>query len=81
MDTNQKEFEDEFYVFREKIKELERRVATIVIQALDDSENLIDRFKILEFFDGMLQRPLIQEEVEKRVIKLIEEFKDDLKIV
>lgn len=31
MDTNMKEFEDEFYVFREKIKELERRVATIII--------------------------------------------------
>jgi hypothetical protein len=31
MDTNMKQFEDEFYVFREKIKELERRVATIII--------------------------------------------------
>ena len=54
MDTNMKQFEDEFYVFREKIKELERRVATIIIQSLDDSENLIDRFKIIEFFDVML---------------------------
>lgn len=31
MDINVKEFEDEFYTFREKIKELERRVATIII--------------------------------------------------
>ena len=81
MDTNMKEFEEEFYSFREKIKELERRIATIIIQSLDDSENLIDRFKIIEFFDVMLQRPLVQEEVEKRFVKLIDEFKDDLKTV
>ena len=31
MDTNNKDFEEEFYNFREKIKELERRVATIII--------------------------------------------------
>lgn len=54
MDTKMKQFEDEFYKFREKIKELERRVATIIIQSLDDSENIMERFKIIEFFDVML---------------------------
>ena len=81
MDISAKSFDDDFYNFRSKIKELERRLGAILTQSFDDTDTIIGKFKLLESFEGLLNRPIIQDELEKKHISLIEMFKEDLKAV
>jgi dynein heavy chain, axonemal len=81
MDIDQKRFEDDFYAFRHTIKELERRIAALLSSAFDDCDTLIGKFKLIDAFDGLLDRPSIQDELERRQIVLIELTRNDFKRV
>ncbi len=81
MDIVAKEFDDDFVIFRNKIKELERRLAAVITQGFDDCDTMNGRFKLLDSFEGLLDRPIIQDELEKKHIVLIEAYKQDLKTV
>lgn len=81
MDISVKKFDDDFYGFRCRIKELERRLASILTQGFDDSDTIQGKFKLLESFEGLLTRPIIQDELEKKHIILLELYKNDLKVV
>ena len=81
MDINSKKFEEDFFKFRDKMKELERRLSSIISQSFDDVETLLDRFKLLDSFEILLKRPVIQDELERKHIILLESYKIDLKIV
>ena len=59
MDIDVKEFDDDFYEFRSKIKELERRLASVITQGFDDQDTIYGRFKLLDSFEGLLTRPII----------------------
>lgn len=75
MDITVKEFDDHFYEFRSKIKELERRLASVITQGFDDYDTLHGRFKLLDSFEGLLSRPIIQDELEKKHIVLLDMYK------
>jgi dynein heavy chain len=81
MDIECREFEDDFFKFRQSIKALERRLASIVTQSFDDCDTIIGKFKLLDSFEGLLNRQIIQDEVEKKHVTLLELYKQDLKTV
>ena len=81
MNIDEKAFDEDFYEFRSKIKELERRLASIITQGFDDMDTIYGRFKLLDSFEGLLTRPIIQDELEKKHIVLLESYKSDLKTV
>ena len=81
MDIDKREFDDDFYKFRNEVKGLERRLASILTQGFDDCDTIIGKFKLLDSFEGLLNRPIIQDELEKKHINLLEIYKQDLKIV
>jgi dynein heavy chain len=81
MNIDKREFEDDFYKFKQRIKELERRLASILTQAFDDCDTIAGKFKLLDSFEGLLNRPNIQDELEKKHITLLELYKQDLKCV
>jgi dynein heavy chain len=81
MDIEKRMFDDDFYKFRQSIKGLERRLASILSQAFDDSDTIVGKFKLLDSFEGLLTRPIIQDELEKKHITLLELYKQDLKTV
>ena len=81
MDISIWKFDDDFYKFRCRIKELERRLASVLTQGFDDNDTIIGKFKLLESFEGLLNWPIIQDELEKKHIILLELYKQDLKIV
>ena len=66
MDIEQRAFDDDFYTFRQRIKELERRLASILTQGFDDSDTIAGKFKLLDAFEPLLSRPIIQDELEKK---------------
>lgn len=81
MEVERKAFDDDFYAFRNKIKELERRLGAVLTQAFDDCVNIYARFKLLDSFDTLLERPLIQDELERKHITLVQMYGQDLKRV
>ncbi|RYG70338.1 hypothetical protein EON64_00425, partial [archaeon] len=81
MDVGAKAFDDDFYEFRCSIKELERRLGAVVSLAFDDCSNVYGRFKLLDSFEGLLERPIIQDELEKKYIGLVQSYGADLKTV
>jgi dynein heavy chain, axonemal len=81
MDVSAKQFDDDFYEFRCSIKELERRLGSVVSLAFDDCATVYGRFKLLDSFDGLLERPIIQDELEKKYVGLVQAYGADLKDV
>ena len=80
MDVGAKRFDDDFYEFRCRIKELERRLGSLLTQAFDDAATIYGRFKLLDSFEGLLDRPIIQDELEKKHVLLVQQYGTDLKI-
>ncbi|GBG28212.1 Dynein heavy chain 2, axonemal [Hondaea fermentalgiana] len=81
MDVDAKAFDDDFYEFRVKIKELERRIASVLAQGFEDCPTITGRFKLLDSFEQFLERPVIQDELEHKHIVLLETFGKDLEAV
>jgi dynein heavy chain len=81
MNIERREFDDDFFNFRKSIKELERRLASVITQSFDDCDTLIGKFKLLDSFEGLLNRPIIQDDIERKHVTLLELFKQDLKCV
>ena len=71
MDIEVREFDDDFYKFRQRIKELERRLASVLTGSFDDCDTIIGKFKLLESFEGLLNRQIIQDELEKKHVTLL----------
>jgi len=81
MDIEQRAFDDDFFAFRQTIKELERRIAALLAQSFEDCNTIIGKFKLLESFEGLLNRPSINDELEKKQTVLLDLYKNDLKKV
>ena len=81
MDVECKQFDADFYNFQSQIKELERRLASVITQAFDDSVTVLMRFKLLDSFEGMLEREVVQTDLEKKNSDLLNEYAADLKQV
>lgn len=81
MDIEQRGFDDDFFKFRQRIKELERRLASVLTQSFDDCDTIVGKFKLLDAFEGLLNRPIIQDELERKQVTLLELYKEDLKVV
>ncbi|RLN47693.1 hypothetical protein BBJ29_000554 [Phytophthora kernoviae] len=81
MDLDEKHFEDDFYAFRSKNKELERRLASVINQAFDDAKTIVGRFKCLDCFEDLLDRQIIKNELERKHTSLIASYASDLHVV
>ena len=78
LDTEAKEFDDAFYEFRTSVRELEKRLASVLSQGFSDAPTLRAQFKLLDSFAGLTSRQVITEELEKRYIQMVSVFGDDV---
>ena len=81
MDVGVKRFDDDFYEFRVKVKELERRLGAVMNTAFDDCTTVYGRFKLFDTFECVVHRQVLQDEMEKKYIALLESFDEELKNV
>ena len=81
LDVGVKQFDDDFYAFRLVIKELERRLASVITQAFDDCTTVGTTFKLLDSFEGLLDREIIQADLERKHMDLLRAYGADLKEV
>ena len=78
MDLEAKHFEDSYYAFRGRIKELERRLGSVITQGFDDCSTVTGRFKLLDSFDSLVLRPIIADDLEKKHGALISSYATDV---
>lgn len=81
MDVGAKGFDDDFYQFRCSIKELERRLGAVVALAFDDCSTIYGRFKLFDSFEGLLDRPIIQDELESKYVNVVQQYGQDMKTI
>eukprot|EP00466_Bigelowiella_natans_P016290 jgi/Bigna1/92928/estExt_fgenesh1_pm.C_1000004 len=78
IDIDAEEFDDDFFAFRVKIRQLERTLAAMLIDSYDDNTTILARFDLLDAFHEVIQRPLIKEELEKKQIVLLQEYREEI---
>lgn len=71
LDLSNKSFEEEFYEFRTRMKELDRRLGSVVVQALDDASTVTGKFRVLDTFENLVFRAIVAEELEKKHASLV----------
>ena len=57
------------------------RLGSIIVQAFDDCSTLTATFKLLDSFDGMLEREIIASDLEKKHAALINSFGEEIRDV
>lgn len=78
MDIDTKQFDDHFYIFRTEVNELERRLASVIIQAFDDSTSILGSFKLLDSFEKLLEREILHSELQSKQAELLKEYLQDI---
>ena len=81
LDVDAKQFVTDFHNFRSVIRELERRLGQVVVAAFDDAANVTSTFKLLDSFEGLLEREAIAAELERKHFQLLLNYSDDLNAV
>ena len=81
LDLDNKEFETAFYEFRNRMKELDRRLGSVLVQGFDDATSVGGRFRLLDTFDNLVNRPIIADELEKKHASLVDSVKRDVEEV
>ena len=82
MDVGRVEFDGCYQGFRHSVKELERRLGSLLCIALDDCPTIYGKFQLLDSFDkNLLDRLIIRDELESKHIDLLQAYGKDLKQV
>ena len=79
-DVESNGFDLDFKNFTQTMKELEQRLASIVILGIDNYDSVMGKLKVLDSFDSaLLARPTIHEELEKKKLHIVNCYCQDLK--
>ena len=68
MDVDAPQYAADHSALRATILELERRLGALIIQAFDDCTTLSSTFKLLDSFEGLLEREAIAAELAKKQV-------------
>ena len=80
-DIEADQFEADHKKFWQQTTDLEHRVATLIRQALDDCHTDEAAFKLLDSFESVLTRSIVQAELEPRLIQLLNDYAKELQRV
>ncbi|KAJ1439145.1 dynein heavy chain and region D6 of dynein motor-domain-containing protein [Ochromonadaceae sp. CCMP2298] len=78
LDLENKAFEDAFYEFRTRMKELDKRLGSVILQGFEDASTVQGRFRLLDSFDNLITRPIVADALEKKHAWLIESIRVDI---
>ncbi|CAE8597984.1 unnamed protein product [Polarella glacialis] len=78
MDVGEHQFDEDFFKFRLAVKDLDKRLGSLLGSAFDDLDTMQLRLKLFDNFEGLTERPIIQAELEKKQKALIEQYQKDL---
>lgn len=80
LDPNDPSFINQYKQFEEIVEDYDRRLATIICQAFDDTSGLESTFKLLDIMGTLLDRPLIKKDFEGKYPVLVEMMNKEMDI-
>uniref|UniRef100_A0A8B9IKL9 Dynein axonemal heavy chain 9 n=1 Tax=Anser cygnoides TaxID=8845 RepID=A0A8B9IKL9_ANSCY len=78
LDLTNTDFEQDAFDFQQKVEDIDRRLATIFVQAFDDASDLEHAFKLLYMYGSLLERPVIAADTADKYSVLISMFNSAL---
>ena len=81
LDINNDTFNVKYAKFKDILKELERKISAVLTQTFDENDTIMGKFKVLDNFDTILERPYIVVELEKKYNILLDLYKEELRDV
>jgi len=81
LDLDNKNFDDAFYDFRSRMKELDKRLGSVIIQGFEDTATVTGRFRLFDTFDNLITRQLVADALEKKHGPLIQSIRADVEEV
>lgn len=66
MDVSNMQFNEDFQIFKSRMKELDKRLGSVISQSFEDNDSLVSRMKLLDSFEEILERNLIEDEIFKK---------------
>jgi dynein heavy chain len=81
MDVSKHDFDTDIYNFRAKVKDLDQRLSSLLGSAFDDLDTWPQQLKLFDNFEGLIERPIIQAELEHKHKALLLEYQKDLGLV
>ena len=61
------------------IKDLDRRLATVLTLGYEDLDTAASQVKLFDGFEGLLERPILSDELEAKYAQLLVSVKDDMR--
>jgi len=65
-------FYKDFNKFKNSMKHIDKRVASVISQSFEDNTTFSSRFKLFEMFDELIYRTKIEEEITKKYFSLLD---------
>eukprot|EP00759_Apiculatamorpha_spiralis_P055577 PhF_6_TR7845/c0_g1_i1/m.11422/K10408/DNAH; dynein heavy chain, axonemal len=81
LDVDQPGFDVDFASFRSVVRDLERRIACMMVQTLEDSKSLSGVFKTVDTFEGFVDRTIINQEWLRKQQDVLVAYHEDLMAV
>lgn len=78
MDVDARGFDNDFYIFRSSVRNLDQRLGSILGNAFEDLDAIPGRLKLFDAFEGLLERTILLDELTKRFSKLLAQYHEDL---
>ncbi|CBY35492.1 unnamed protein product, partial [Oikopleura dioica] len=77
-DPDDNRFGNLYAMFKEKLYDMDRRLASILCQAFDDCASVDQMFKLLAIAGNLIERPVIAEDFNPKYKVLLETFDEEL---
>lgn len=78
LDITQPRFDSDFHNFRKQVKQLDGRLAHVLSAAFDDATTIAAQVKLLDSYEGLLERPIIRDELDRKYASLLRAYMQDL---
>ncbi|EKX40179.1 hypothetical protein GUITHDRAFT_75827, partial [Guillardia theta CCMP2712] len=80
-DAESRLFDESYFAFKIRVDELERRLASVIVQAFEDCSTIIGKLKLLQSFGNLLHRDVLQAELQSKHTQLFREYLQDIQQV
>ncbi|KAJ9459816.1 Dynein beta chain [Diplonema papillatum] len=71
-------FDPDFSSFRAHVRRMEKRLGSMLTQSMDDAPALYNAFKLVDTYEGFLDRSVISQEWQKRQVDVLKAYQSDL---
>eukprot|EP01059_Diplonema_ambulator_P035162 TRINITY_DN8181_c0_g2_i3.p1 TRINITY_DN8181_c0_g2~~TRINITY_DN8181_c0_g2_i3.p1 ORF type:complete len:4166 (+),score=1836.14 TRINITY_DN8181_c0_g2_i3:116-12613(+) len=78
LNVDEPRFDEDFTAFRTHVRKMEMRLGSMLSQSMEESQALYNAFKLVDTYEGFLDRSVINQEWQKRQMGVLKAYQTDL---